>query len=104
MSGNNPHIAGRYAIIVALIGLVGTFGSILLSKHLDQKRKFPVKASTNYGLVIGKEYRISRGIDLALRSRPLTEGERNERNKCARENNISALCKTIDEKTYSSSG
>lgn len=36
---NNPHIAGQYAIIVALIGLIGTFGAVYLSYYLEKKEK-----------------------------------------------------------------
>jgi len=40
---NNPHIAGRYAIIVALIGATATFGSILLKDYLESERKEKVE-------------------------------------------------------------
>lgn len=36
---NNPHIAGRYAVIVALIGLIGTFGAVYLSHILEKNRE-----------------------------------------------------------------
>jgi len=35
---NNPHITGRYAIIVAFIGLIGTFGAVYLSHLLEESR------------------------------------------------------------------
>jgi len=33
MSNTNPHIAGRYAIFVALIGLFGTLSAVLLADY-----------------------------------------------------------------------
>jgi len=39
MSDRNPHIAGKYAVIVALIGLMGTFGGILLTHYLNAQKE-----------------------------------------------------------------
>ena len=39
MTERNPHIAGMYIIIAALIGLIGTFGAILLKHYLDEGKE-----------------------------------------------------------------
>ncbi len=36
---NNPHIAGRYAILAALIGVFGTLGGIYLKDYLDRNKE-----------------------------------------------------------------
>ena len=39
MSNQNSHIAGRYTIIAALIGLIGTFGGAYLSYYLNNQKE-----------------------------------------------------------------
>lgn len=46
---NNPHIAGRYAIIVALIGLIGTFGAVYLNYSLEKREKGGTDKKANSG-------------------------------------------------------
>jgi len=48
---NNPHIAGRYAIIVALIGLIGTFGAVYLSDYLERNREKEQKGTVRKKLI-----------------------------------------------------
>lgn len=105
MSESNAHIAGKYAIIVALIGLIGTFGSQLLEvsfngqKNPGQELDLGSEDTSEKGLISKRVYRINTGIGIALRNRPLTEAETEEINRCRREGVASNWRKRIDEET-----
>ncbi len=98
MSANNPHITGRYVIIAALVGVIGSLGGIMLNHQLsNESDPDSNEASENLqGLGL---YKIETGIGIALRKTRISSAEMKELNKCHREGYLSERCKKINQRT-----